>query len=99
QLVGPGLSIDLYPSDIAISGGARERMRARIAIISQVPWTSAHLTTSAEAQAVEDRLEVVEKRVSPRPFGSPAARVGRRELGAIDQTLLDADLPIDEWDI
>ena len=59
NLVTPELRIGVYPSDIAISGPVRERTRARAAIISGFATTAAHLTTSAEAQAVEDQIEKI----------------------------------------
>jgi hypothetical protein len=99
QLNRADLAIDLYPFDIAISGDDHERMRARIAIVSQIPWTAAYLTTSAEAQAVEDRLEGVEGRLRPPAPGSTALSRSGEDLAAVDRALLDAELPTDEWDI
>ena len=101
QLTGPEIEIGLYPSDIAISGGRKERTRARAVIMSRLVWTSAHLTTSAEAQAIEDRLEhVLQLAESGSPkVGSPVPTKVGTELAAIDRTLLDADLATDEWDI
>ena len=101
QLIGPEIEIGLYPSDIAISGGRKERTRARAVIMSRLVWTSAHVTTSAEAQAIEDRLEHVEQLAegrSPKVRSPVPTKVGA-ELAAIDRTLLDADLATDEWDI
>ncbi len=72
ELAGPNLRIGVYPSDIAISGTAHDRTRARAAILSRLATTAAHLTTSAEAQAVEDRIEKVAAK------GQTAARWRRR---------------------
>jgi hypothetical protein len=97
NLVAPDLRIGVYPSDIAISGPVRERTRARAAIISRFATTAAHLTTSAEAQAVEDRIEKIARSgVSPNGTAAGALRAPFRE---IDQGLLELEVPTDEWDI
>jgi len=96
ELTGPDLRIGVYPSDIAISGTAHDRTRARAAILSRLATTSAHLTTSAEAQAVEDRLEEV---AGGRTAGSMAAGGMRGAFRAVDTLLLDLQIPTDEWDI
>jgi len=56
-LYSPVLEVELYPSDIAISGQKVAVARARAAIASRLTATAAYLTTSKEAQAVEDRLD------------------------------------------
>ena len=97
ELKGPSLRIGLYPSDIAISCTKRERTRARAAILSRLATTTAHLTTSAEAQEVEDRLQRLALRDGQASPGSGAT--ARAALEAIDATLLDLAVPTDEWDI
>jgi hypothetical protein len=97
NLVTPELRIGVYPSDIAISGPVRERTLARAAIISRFATTAAHLTTSAEAQAVEDQIEKVARSgVSPNATAAGALQAPFRE---IDQKLLELEVPTDEWDI
>jgi hypothetical protein len=97
ELTGPGLRIGVYPSDIAIAGDTHARTRARAAIMSRLATTSAHLTTSAEAQAVEDRIEQIAK--ARRGAGGTAG--GRKDdtFDVIDALLLDLAIPVDEWDI
>ncbi|HEY5435944.1 MAG TPA: hypothetical protein VIK13_11985 [Candidatus Limnocylindrales bacterium] len=97
ELTGPDLRIGVYPSDIAISGTAHDRTRARAAILSRLATTSAHLTTSAEAQAVEDRLEKVA--TEGRTAGAMAGGGMRDAIRAVDTLLLDLQIPTDEWDI
>jgi hypothetical protein len=58
---------------------------------------SAHQTTSKEAQEVEDRLGQV-ARPGGRDAAASSARA-RKEFEAIDETLLDLEVPTDEWDI
>jgi len=93
ELRGSDLRIGLYPSDIAMSGGLKDRTRARAAILSRLAMTSAHQTTSAEAQAVEDRLAALAK------SGAPARADTSAAFTAIDAMLLDLAVPTDEWDI
>ena len=50
------LDILIYPMDVLISGKPDFVTRARAAIASRLTTSAAHLTVSAEAQAVEDRL-------------------------------------------
>jgi hypothetical protein len=96
-LNGPQLKIGVYPSDIAISGATRERTRARSAILSRLTTTSAHLTVSAEAQEVEDRLGRLARAGDVAGAMSPAhARVA---FEPIDALLLDLTVATDEWDI
>jgi hypothetical protein len=97
ELTGPDLRIGVYPSDIAISGTAYDRTRARAAILSRLATTSAHLTTSKEAQAVEDRLEKVAN--EGRTAGAMAGGGMRDAFRAVDTLLLDLQIPTDEWDI
>ena len=97
ELKRPDLRIGVYPSDIAISGTTRDRTRARAAILSRLATTSAHLTMSAEAQELEDRLEGVAMpvgAVGPLPLAN-----ARAVFKAIDARLLDLAVPTDEWDI
>ena len=97
ELTGPGMRIGVYPSDIAISGVTRDRTRARAAIISRLATTSAHLTTSAEAQEVEDRLGLL---MGPGGAAGGMSRAdARAAFEALDATLLDLAVPTDEWDI
>jgi hypothetical protein len=97
ELSAPTLRIGVYPSDIAISGPTRDRVRARAAILSRLATTSAHLTTSAEAQKVEAQIAKLAA------LGGTTS--GDRGVGthvafkAIDASLLDLAVPTDEWDI
>jgi hypothetical protein len=87
-LTGRHLRIGIYPSDIAISGSTGSRTLARAAILSRLVTADVHLTTSKEAQAVEDDL----RRLARSKAGSPAS------FDRIDASLLDLDVPTDEWD-
>lgn len=97
ELAGEELRVGIYPSDIAISGTAAARSRARSAILSRLATTAAHLTSSAEAQALEDRIEALVARHANGVSGERARQ--RAEFDAIDRTLLDLPVSTDEWDI
>ena len=100
-LYSRALEVELYPSDIAISGQKVAVARARAAIASRLTVTAAYLTTSKEAQAVEDRLgEIVRARGKMHNEGRPA-RPGKliEQLRAIDTTLATLDVDYGEWEV
>jgi len=97
ELSARNLEIGVYPSDIAISGTPRNRTRARAAILSRLTTSAAHLTTSAEAQRIEDAIaKVGAADGATRAKLAPAARA---QMNDIDEKLVDAPIPTDEWDI
>ena len=93
ELTGRGMRIGVYPSDIAISGKARDRTRARAAMVSRLATTSAHLTMSAEAQRVEDQLAKLAG-----PNGDGRRAVPKSAFEAIDRRLTELPVSTDEWD-
>ncbi|HEY6058204.1 MAG TPA: hypothetical protein VIV06_09230 [Candidatus Limnocylindrales bacterium] len=97
-LVGAGLEVAIYPSDVAISGKAADVARARAAIVSALSSSAAYLTTSAEAQALEDKLRRVGTGSNGRRGARPAqaGRIG--DFGPIDAELASLDVPSDEWE-
>lgn len=97
ELKGPDLRVGIYPSDIAISGTSATRSTARAAIISRLATTAAHLTSTAEAQAMEDRLDGIVARGSTAVAGETPRQ--REELEAIDRELVDLPVSAEEWDI
>jgi hypothetical protein len=106
QLTGEGLEVGLYPSDIAISGDKLHVARARAAIASRLVATAAWLTTSAEAQEIESRLERLSGAEQPggEPGGSaadPACTKGdtAAELASIDAALAVLAVPHEEWEV
>ena len=60
EICGNDLRVGVYPSDIAISIAPGDRMEARATVFDALETTKAHLTTSAEAQKVEDELKVAQ---------------------------------------
>jgi hypothetical protein len=94
ELNGPGLEILVYPMDVLISGRPADVMRARAAVASRLTTSSAHLTVTAEAQAVEDRLTELGRRPET-GFGASEVDV----FAAIDETLMTIRIPYDEWEV
>jgi hypothetical protein len=100
QLHGPSIDILIYPMDLLIAGKPQEVARARAAMASRLTTTAAHLTTSAEAQAIEDRIAALgrgtEADAEERPRFDDAAEV---ELAALDEALASLEIPYDEWEV
>ena len=100
QLHGPDLDILIYPMDLLIAGKPREVARARAAMASRLTTSAAHLTISAEAQRVEDRLSSLVRPSAASPDIRP--RYDERAeatLASIDETLASIDIPYDEWEV
>jgi hypothetical protein len=98
QLHGPDLNVLVYPMDLLISGKASHVMRARAAMASRLTTSAAHLTVSAEAQGIEDRLTRLAGGATPdaEPVFDDAAAV---DLAAIDHLLATVQIPYDEWEV
>ncbi len=92
QLTGRELEVQLYPSDVALAGTESAVNRARAAIARRLTATTAFMTTTAEAQALEDRLRRVAER---RRLDEPA----QAELAAIDDELRQLEMPYEEWEV
>lgn len=105
RLRGADLDILIYPMDVFVSGKAEDVTRARAAIASRLTTSAAHLTVSAEAQAVEDRLTTLAGAgpdeeghpddASPRPFDDAMAA----EFADIDRTIATIKIPYEEWEV
>ena len=83
-LAGPGFEALVYPSDVAISGSKLCLARARAAISARLVEVPAYMTTTAEAQSVEDELA--------------KARTDE-DLAEIDRTLSRLTVPYEEWEV
>ncbi len=93
ELCGQDLRIGVYPSDIAISIKPENRMLARAAVFDVLETTKAHLTTSAEAQKVEDQLKKIAQ------GGVVGYLPGSETFERVDAAMNDLDIPEAEWDI
>jgi hypothetical protein len=108
RLNAPDLDVLVYPSDLAIEGTKPLLARARAAIAVRLTEAPAYMTTSAEAEKVEDEI----RRVADRANGVGGARTTpladatippspgelRRKLAAIDDKLASLTVDFDEWE-
>lgn len=94
MLTGDDLEVLVYPSDVAISGSKAAMARARAAIAIELTESPAYLTTSAEAQQIEDATAAVAgregERVPPTEW--------RRRLRELDPRIATLAVPFDEWE-
>jgi hypothetical protein len=90
-LASPELEILVYPSDLAISGAKESVARAQAAVVSTLTHAPVYMTTSAEAQAVEDELTDISA------DGAASARLAR--VRALDERLARLVVPFEEWEI
>jgi hypothetical protein len=99
RLRGADLDILIYPMDILISGKGDDVTRARAAMASRLTTSAAHLTVTAESQAIEDRLSKLAKGSGDpdqRPRFDEAAAA---EFAAIDDDLAALRVSYEEWEI
>ena len=91
-LDSPDLSVLVYPSDLAISGTKSKVALARATIAAGLTRAPAYMTTTAEAQAIEDRIERL----------AGAAAVGGRtsldQVRNLDEQLVALTISFDEWE-
>jgi hypothetical protein len=80
----------VYPSDVAIAGPEESVARARSAIAARLTSAPAYLTTSGEAQEIEDAL----RRLSRAGEATHVAAA----LRALDGRLARLTVPFDEWE-
>jgi hypothetical protein len=92
-LVGENLEVLVYPSDLAISGTRERVTRARAAIATELAEAPAYMTTSAEAQTFEDKLE----RLGP---GAAVTRPAETvtHVRSLDPELVKLAIPFEEWE-
>lgn len=90
ELTGPRLAVAVYPSDLAITGGADVVARARALVARDVPSRDAWFTTTKEAQAIEDEMAALEG------VGQAAREAA---LPALDRRLLDLTIDQDTFEV
>ena len=92
QMTASDLEVLVYPSDLVVAGKEEPLARARAALSSRLTFTAAYLTSSEEAQRMEDRLERLANGAAP-------LAAAQAELKAIDQQLASVVLPHEEWEV
>jgi hypothetical protein len=90
ELIGPRLAVAVYPSDLAITGGADVVARARGLVARDVSSRDAWFTTTKEAQHIEDEMAKLE---SAAPDEREAA------LPDLDRRLLDLTIDQDTFEV
>ena len=83
----------------SISGKPEDVARARAAIASRLVTSSAYMTVTAEAQAIEDRIAVLAQAGATDEGPPPFDAAARRELAAIDTQLAATKVPYEEWEV
>ncbi len=100
RLRGKDLDILIYPMDILISGKPDDVTRARAAMASRLTTSAAHLTVTAEAQAIEDRLTALAKGTPDEPDRPPRFdEAAAAEFASIDEALATIRIPYEEWEV
>jgi hypothetical protein len=94
MLTGDDLEVLVYPSDVAISGSKAAMARARAAIAIELTESPAYLTTSAEAQRLEDASAALAGRDGERLRPDE----WRRRLRELDPRIAALAVPFDEWE-
>ncbi|MEO7663761.1 MAG: hypothetical protein ABIV26_01435 [Candidatus Limnocylindrales bacterium] len=89
-LEGPDLDLNVYPSDLALSGRKEAVARARAAVMRDLRSRDAWFTTAEPAQAIEDALAAL---------GEPAGPRDAAALQAIDRRLATEEMDAEEWDV
>ncbi len=87
ELKARGLEVLVYPSDVAIMGASEQVARARAALATRLTHADAYLTTSREAQQLEDRLMGI----------AAQPDVTADDFVPIDEALASLTVPADEW--
>lgn len=95
-LAGPELEVLLYPSDVAISGTKQATARARAAIAARLTRAPAYMTTSAEAQRIEDEIAGIATAIAGHEPGSTDAHL--EHLRDLDARIARLSIPFDEWE-
>ena len=99
RLRSPDLDILIYPMDVLISGKSHDVVRARAAIASRLTTSAAHLTVSAEAQAIEDRLTALAVGAPGGEQPPPFDKDVEGAFEAIDNDLSTIEVPYEEWEV
>ncbi len=82
------LRILVYPSDVALIGRSEYVARARTALIRRMAFTKAYLTSSKEAEKVEDAL----RRLAERNASTAA------EFAEVDDVLEGLEVAYEDWE-
>lgn len=100
RLTGTDIDILIYSMDLLVSGKPKAVARARAAMASRLTTSAAHLTVTAEAQAIEDRLAALAHRDDAADAGPPRFDEDMAAaFAAIDEQLASIEIPYEEWEV
>ena len=85
------LEVTVHPSDVAVAGSKDAVARARAAVADRLTKTDAYLTSTKEAQEVEDEIRLI------RRTGSPEAGLGA--MVDLDRRLSRLVIAYEEWEV
>ena len=91
MLRAPSIEITVHPSDVAIAGSEESVARSRAAVADRLTRTEAYLTTTEEAQQIEDALRELRDPSDPQE--------ALRALPALDERLSRLTVPYEEWEV
>ncbi len=91
MLKAKALQVTIHPSDVAVVGSKDAVARARAAVADRLTDTEAYLTTSREAQEIEDEMRALR--------GAPEAERALASLREIDGRLSSLVVPYEEWEV
>jgi len=88
----------LHPSDLVLSGEERQVVRARSLLAEHLAFGKAYLTWTKDAQALEDEMRSVHRRLALGPESRHSGGPGPA-LDHVDSRLKDLDVTYEEWDV
>jgi hypothetical protein len=91
MLRGKDIEVTVHPSDVAVAGSKEAVARARAAVADRLTKTDAYLTSTKEAQEVEDAIRTI------RTTGSPQAGLGA--MKELDERLSRLVIAYEEWEV
>jgi hypothetical protein len=97
-LKAPTFEVLIHPSDILISGVAKETSRVHAILTERLPFSSAHLTWDKEAIALEDRLKTLWLDLTKQD-GRADKREALARIASVEEMLHQVELPYEEWEV
>jgi hypothetical protein len=88
----------LHPSDLVLSGEERQVVRARSLLAEHLAFGKAYLTWTKDAQALEDEMRSVHRRLALGPESRHSGGLGPA-LDHVDSRLKDLDVTYEEWEV
>ena len=88
----------LHPSDLVLSGEERQVVRARSLLAEHLAFGKAYLTWTKDAQALEDEMRSVHRRLALGPESRDSGGLGPA-LDHVDSRLKDLDVTYEEWEV